>query len=258
MTKKTNDFYKTNASFVFFMSATTIFGLIQVLAYAFWGMEVNGHVLASAPNPLLSWVLLIASIIATYCGFIGGILILKGSLSFLYWQNVATTMAIITQSLAHMWFGAFTSFYFLVVNFVRYYMWKYETVEKLGWSTEKVMWISAIYFVLLFVATNMVAWVWGDFLYGSSAWMREYNRHFDAIGATLNMTAAFIMIFKVRWAFCLYAIAKIFTITNYADAGLIVPIVQMVLFWIMDFTGFIGWSINSIEPEETYIEDVEL
>ncbi len=254
--KKVNDFYKTNAALFFFMSMTTIFALLQVILYSLDLMEVTGDLSSEAPKPIMAWIMLIASIVACYAGFIGGIMLFRGSLSFVYWQNASTLFAVLTQSLASMWFGAFVSVYFVVMNLVRYYVWKNELLEKWNWSPEKVVTVGIFVLIVLFITLNSIAFFWGEQMYSSESakWMNQMNYQFDATGATLNMAASFMMLFRSRWSFLLYAIAKIFTIWNYADAGMIVPIVQMMLFWVMDATGFIGWSIHAMEPEDTAIE----
>ncbi len=249
--EKSDSFYRTNAAFLFFMSAASIFALIQVALYATDMMRVNGYFASGAPAPALAWLLLASSIVGTYCGFIGGIMVFRGSLSFVYWQNTATTLAVITQALAGMWFGAITSFYFIGMNITRFIIWKNKYHEKWDLSDNTVMIISAIYFVILMTVMNTVATVFADPLYlNNSPWMKQYNCNFDATGAAFNMTASFMMIFRLNWTFVMYAIAKLFTITNYAAAGLIVPIVQMILFLVMDFTGFLGWSIKKEKTEE--------
>ncbi len=253
---KVNEFYKTNAALFFFMSMTTIFALLQVILYSLDIMKVTGHISSDAPSPILSWIMLLASIFACYAGFVGGIMLFRGSLSFVYWQNVSTLFAVLTQALASMWFGAFVSVYFIIMNLTRYYVWKNELLEKWNWSPEKVVTIGIVVFFVVLIALNSMSFFWGDVIYSADTaiWMEPKNYQFDATGATFNITASFMMLFKSRWSFLLYALGKIFTIWNYADAGLIVPIVQMMLFWIMDATGFIGWSLNSIEPTDTVIE----
>ncbi len=259
---KVNDFYKSNAALIFFMTATTIFSLLQVILYSMNMLVVNGHNIEWAQEThhlWSSWILLAAAIVGCYAGFIGGIMLFRGSLSFLYWQNLATGLAVITQFIASMWFGAFVSFYFIIANFVRYYAWKYGWIEKWNLSDTTVILMGLVILIVLMTLLNTVSFVWGEQMYSSSAWMTPKNYQFDATGAALNITATIFLMFKNRWAFVLYALAKIFTIWNYADAGLIVPIVQMMLFWIMDFTGFIGWSIkpeiNNDKVEETPIEE---
>lgn len=243
--EKVNHFYSTNIAIIFFMSATTLFAFIQVILYSLNIMKVNGHFAADSANHFLSWILLISSIIGTYCGFIGGIMVFRGSLSFIYWQTISTSFAVVTQVLATMWFGAFVSFYFILMNFLRFFLWRNGQIEKWNLSNERIMIISTIYFIIIFIIMNTLATVFANELYlNNSLWMKRWNCNFDATGASLNMAASFIMMFKVRWAFAFYALAKVFTISNYAAAGLIVPIVQMMLFWVMDITGFIGWSIN--------------
>ncbi len=255
--KKTNDFYASNKAFHFFLSITTIFSLLQVILFATNNMQVNGNTLDKTSVPLLTWLLLAVSIVATYCGFVGGIMMFRGSLSFVYWQTTATSLSFITQALAQMWFGALVSLYFILMNMIRFYAWKHDLIEKWNWSSAKVMWVGFAFFILVFGAMNSVATIWGDEIYlNNSDWMNQWNANFDATGASLNMTASFVMLFKVRWAFMIYAVAKVFTISNYACAGLIVPIVQMMLFWIMDFTGFIGWSLHILEPEDTNFEEI--
>lgn len=255
--RKINNFYATNVATIFFMSATTIFALVQVILYSLNIMQVNGQFIKD--SNFLNWVLLAMSIFGCYCGFIGGIMLLRGSLSFLYWQTTATTTAIITQVLASMWFGAFTAAYFIFMTFMRFWAWKHDKIEEWNWSNKKVITISALYFFIVLAITYLSVIFFGDKMYAYSKWMkgRKWMYYFDATGATLNITAAFLMLFKSRWAFSLYALAKIFTITNYAEAGLIVPIVQMMLFLIMDATGFIGWSLSKhdLEPIEIPFEE---
>ncbi len=247
--KKVNDFYASNVATIFFLSATTIFALIQVVLYSMNMMEVNGQYINEAN--FWNWILLSMSIFGCYCGFIGGIMLFRGSLSFLYWQTIATSTAIVTQVLASMWFGAITSVYFIFMTFMRFWAWKNNKIEEWDWSNKKVITIGALYFFAVLTFTYLLIIFAGDEMYASSKWMegREWMYYFDATGATFNIAAAFLMLFKSRWAFALYATAKIFTITNYAEAGLIVPIVQMMLFWIMDATGFVGWSLQEHETE---------
>ncbi len=262
--EKVNDFYKSNAALIFFMTATTIFSLLQVILYSLNMMQVNGHNIEWAQNThhlWSSWILLGAAIVGCYSGFIGGIMLFRGSLSFLYWQNIATGLAVITQSIASMWFGAFVSFYFIVANFVRYYAWKHGWIEKWDLNESTVLAIGLITLLILMLLLNSISLIWGPEMYAASAWMTPKNYQFDATGAALNISATIFLMFKNRWAFVLYALAKVFTIWNYADAGLIVPIVQMMLFWIMDFTGFIGWSIkpeaNKNEEKINELEQVD-
>ncbi len=255
--QKINDFYKTNGALIFFMSTTTIFALLQVILYSLNLMQVNGATIVEAGelhHLWSSWILLGASIVGCYAGFIGGIMLFRGSLSFVYWQNLATILSTLTQALASMWFGALVSIYFIIMNSIRYYVWKNNLLEKWNWSVEKIVTIGIIIFVILMVVLNSIALTFGETLYSTSKWMETKNYAFDATGASFNITASFLILFKNRWAFLFYGIAKIFTIWNYADAGLIVPIVQMALFWIMDITGFIGWSIHAIKPKETAVE----
>lgn len=266
ITKKTNDFYATNVAFFFFMTITTLFAFAQVILYSLGLMQVNGATIDGShglpKGNIWNWVLLTMSIIGCYAGFVGGILLFRGSLNFVYWQTTSTSLAIITQALASMWFGAFCSIYFIAMNVIRFWAWKNEKLEQWDWSNQRVLIISTIYLLTLAIITFSLVSFWGDEIYGTATWMGRKNYYFDATGATLNMTAAFLMLFKSRWAFACYAIAKIFTILNYADAGLIVPIVQMILFWIMDFTGFIGWSLPQKQEEpiempfDEYIADL--
>lgn len=255
--QKVNDFYKSNWAFAFFMSATTIFAFVQVILYATNSMAVNGMNIDAAGEEgkiVSSWILLSASIIGCYCGFVGGIMLFRGHLSFVYWQNISTILATITQALASMWFGAFVSVYFIIMNLTRYVVWKNELLDKWNWSNEKVVTVGLLIFIVVFIVMGGTAFLFGDTLYSNATWMEKRNYLFDATGASFNIGASFLMLFKSRWAFALYAIAKIFTIWNYADAGLIVPIVQMMLFWIMDATGFIGWSTHSIKAVDTAVE----
>lgn len=261
-TKKVNDFYASNIAIIFFMSATTIFALLQVILYSLGMMQVNGHKINEVTSQYPNWILLAMSIIGCYAGFIGGILLFRGSLSFVYWQTTSTTFAIITQALASMWFGAFCSAYFIMMNIIRFWAWKNDKLTQWNWSPKKVIMVGAIILFVVVTTLYILCGFCGENIYASSAWMQNKNYYFDATGASLNITASFLMLFKSRWAFVLYAIAKVFTITNYAEAGLIVPIVQMILFWIMDATGFIGWSLpQKIEepieiPFEDYMSDL--
>ncbi len=270
-TEKVNDFYASNLAVWFFMTATTIFALLQVILYSLNLMQVNGSTIEAAANShhtISNWILLAASIFACYAGFMGGILLFRGSLNFIYWHNASTILAIVTQSLAGMWFGAFVSAYFILTNSIRFYLWKRDLVNKWNFSNEIILISSLIYLFVLLVLLNSISFFFGDQLYKNSiyienpdgttiGWMLPYNYQFDATGASLNMAAAVLLIFKNRWAFVLFALGKVFTIWNYADAGLIVPIVQMMLFWVMDFTGFIGWSIQDEDGTETKIVTAE-
>ncbi len=253
---KVNDFYKSSYAFVFFMSTTTIFAFVQVILYSLGTMPVNGFNINDLDGfgSFINWTLLAVSIIGCYAGFIGGILLFRGSLSFVFWQSLATGLGFITQVIAHMWFGAMVAIYFLVMNFIRYNVWKNGTLEKWNLSSNQIYSITAFIFILMLLTFNGFAYYFGDWMYAASAWMTPLNHQFDASGAAFNITATILLLFKNRWAFVLYALGKFFTIWNYADAGLIVPIVQMLLFLVMDITGFIGWSIHAVDEEETAME----
>ncbi len=257
--KKVNDFYASSVAIIFFMSATTIFAFLQIILYSLNVMEVNGHKIENVSgNGVGNWFLLAFSIIGCYCGFVGGIMLFRGSLSFVYWQNASTTLAILTQALASMWFGAFVSVYFIFMNTIRFWAWKNNKLDDWDWSSSKIVTIGLIYWVILILIMYLLCGFVGEELYANAKWMKTRNYYFDATGASLNMAASLMMLFKSRWAFVFYAVAKIFTIWNYADAGLIVPIVQMMLFWVMDFTGFIGWSIHEEDPVEIPFDEEHL
>ncbi len=253
---KVNDFYKSSYAFVFFMSATTIFAFLQIILYSLNEMQVNGHFMNELTNigSFLNWLLLSVSIIGCYSGFIGGIMLFRGNLSFVFWQSLATGLGFVTQMLARMWFGSVVAIFFLVMNFIRYHAWKNGLLDKWNWSAKKVVTVGLIVFIILLVLLNVVAYSAGDFMYSGAIWMNSLNHQFDATGAAFNISATIFLLFKSRWAFVMYALAKFFTIWNYADAGLIVPIVQMLLFLVMDITGFIGWSIHAIEENNTTLE----
>lgn len=254
--EKVNDFYGTNMAFIFFMSATTIFGLLQVVFYSIGNLQLNGFFIDGSSvngtsdavfHPVANWLLLFLSLTGCYFGFIGGILLFRGNTNFIYWQASSTGIQIFTMFIAQLWFGVILSIYYTIMHFTRFYVWKNGLLEKWNISNEVVVTSALIFFAVLFVSMILIVSQWGNAMYASSAWMTTKNQYFDAVNTSISMTASLLMLFKSRWCFAFYAVAKIFNIWNYYDAMLIVPLVQMSLFWIMDFTGFIGWSYKDEE-----------
>ena len=69
-------------------------------------------------------------------------------------------------------------------------------------------------------------------------------RYIDALQATTVLIASILMIFKIRLAYVFYLISSLFSIAFFASPSVnqIVPIVQLILFFMMYFIGLMSWD----------------
>ncbi len=246
--EKINDFYKSNAALIFFISVTTIFGFVQIILYSLNVIRLNGYYIDEVENwlSIANWVLIGVSISSCYVGFIGAIYMVRGSLNFVWWLSITNILSVITQALSQMWFGASLSMFLFFFLWFRYFVWKHDWLEKWDLSDGLVLSCGLALLVVLLTTFNLIAFYYGDVIYASSNWMKPINYQFDASIAAMCIVASTFLMFKLKWGFLIFLASKVFAISNYAGVGLIVPIVQMSLFAVVDVTGFIGWSIKPV------------
>lgn len=244
---KTNKFYASNAAIIVFMTLATSFSLLQIILFATGSMRVNGALITDDVNLMTLWLLLSASIIACFSGYIGAIMLFRGNSSFLYFQGGQTILYVITFLFSRIWMSAILNITIIFWLIIRYVAWKRNWIEKLNWNY-KVITISTI---VVFIIAFLIFFSFAYLLYENNLYVDELGKSkpiwvviFDLLGSTLYFTASYLIIFKVRWAFVIYAIGKIFMITTLLQSGVVVSALQQAIYWSMDLTGFISWSIK--------------
>lgn len=252
--EKTNKFYASKQALFFYMSAATIISILQIGLFAGGIMRVNNALITDeGANLWTLWILLACSVVAAYAGFYGGILIFRGSLNFIYYQMTSLVLLILTYIFSHIWMSAILYVVFIIMTFARFYIWKHGYLEKWNLTTQKIMTMA----LGVFIFSALVMGLLSTTMYKHGFYTDALGENkpiwmvfIDAFGSVIYITAGFVMMFKSRWAFALYAFGKLFIISNFLAAGVLVPAVQQIIFWTMDFSGFIGWSIHVLPKEE--------
>ncbi|BDU67639.1 MAG: hypothetical protein TYPL_2920 [Candidatus Tyloplasma litorale] len=246
--KKVNEWYASKSSLIFFICITTIFGLFQLILFVTGTITVNDHTFGEE-NSYLAWIAIAISIASCYFGFIGGIMVFRGSFTFIYWQSAQMITSLIIAALSGMWLGSFALAYSLMFVFIRHFSWKAGIIEKWNLSKEKLFLILTIVLISTLTFFILIENYFEELHYipGINEPKPKWTWYFDAFNASLSITATTMMFFKWRWCFVLFFITKIFIISNYAYANMYVPIIQMLMFVIMDVTGFFAWSTHILD-----------
>lgn len=242
-----NNWYSSRKSMIFFMTVTTLFGIFQFTVYA-CGVNVNGHNISE--GSFLPWFAMAMAIAGCYCGFIGGILVFRGKHSFIYFQVGQMLISFINSILSGLLLLSFAFLWSLVFTFLRRYMWPRGYLEKWNLTKENKAYILFGVLITSLVITFTLEAFYGSTMNvftGTDIVKAKWTWYFDAINASITIAASTMMFFRWRWCYVLFFIGKFFAISNYAYAGMYVPIVQMVLFSIMDVTGFFAWSFHLME-----------
>lgn len=242
---KINDFYASSKSLVIFVGVAIAFGLLQIVWYLF-GFAINGDVIGGEGD-IFVWIAIAVSITSCIVGFIGAILVVRGSLHFIWFNLSQMIVSFFMAVLSGMWLMGFASLVGLLTTITRWIVWRFEYIKKWNLNDNKVLIGHIIFLIILLIILNMMEFVipYDSPLHtypGSNEVKASWTWYFDATSSSLNIAARVLTIFKSRWCFALYLSSKTFAIANYAYAGMLLPIVQMMMFGVIDVTAFIGWK----------------
>lgn len=255
--EKSNYFYNSYWSILFYMSATTIFAALQILLFYTGVLTVNGQAVDAGKHAIaVFWIATSISTASCYVGFIAGILNVKGNHNFIYFTLVQTILQITVIFMAGMIFSiiSFSSSFFIMIH--RSWVWKNNKLEEWNWTRHGLRKWSLILFIILLTTFLTICILWGPQMYAKQfapggQWEGRGNWlfYFDAICSAMFIVAAIMFTFRSRWGFILYFFGKFFIISIYISTGNIVPAVQLVLFATMDITGILAWSFNGKNDE---------
>ena len=253
-----NKFYASSLSLVVFLGVTTIFAAIQIGLYAGDILVFNGATISEATEEGivgLAWLAMAISLVSCFAGFIGAIMNLRGSLSFIYWSMIQFIASAITAYFAGMWLTTVALLTVTVIGIFRYFAWKYDLINKWNLNMKWVYtWI--VVFLLFVLSIFITSEVLVPELHVDSVGEVKplWTGMFDSFSATAIIGGSILLIFKVKWSFVVFFIGKFFTIATYAQAGNLVTIIQMLLFSTMDISGFLAWSKHLVKDTITYEE----
>ncbi len=252
--RRVNKFYSSIESMIFFIAITLVFSALQITMFL-TGFQLNGFTKDDG-NQALAWAAIIISMLSCLTGMIGGVFVARGSLLAMPFSLFQVSAQSVSAIFSGMWMSASSLLIGLVVIIVRQYIWKNKIIEKSN-LTEKNKGYIALGVILSLLSIYLIAesLIPADNIThkfaGSDSLKPKWTWYFDAVGAGVNLAGTILLIFKTRWAYFAFLLGKSFILASYIFAQAIIPIVQNILFLIMDVTGFISWSLHMFsEPTE--------
>ena len=252
--KKMNDFYKSSNAMIFFLTIISIFSIIQMILFFTNTMPIN-HTYFNGTSTAgftpqkegLLYFSFALSITGAISGFIGGVFGVRKDPKFIVWatyQSVCTAItSIIMGSLIY---GIFTIL-IIITNFIRIYVWIEFTKRGITLNTKRNNIMILIIGAVVIIGMSIMISVYQDQIYGQLATKYPWYGYFDVLGAVLNLMGIIFLLIKSRVAFPIFLTAKVFLLVCFGVNGQIIPIIQMLLFAIMDVTSFLSWSLKEEE-----------
>ncbi len=260
VSEKVNKFYSSSMSIYIFCGIATLVGIIQLIAFAFGWLEVNGTANTSnftTSEKFWAWFATIISIVNCYVAFYMCILNSRGSSSFLWWAVGMNVLTFIVNAMAGMWMLNLQILIVLPLVFVRYYAWENKWYEKEELQIKNSWWWLYLISILIFIMFILIVEQWGEQIYNGT--INEGQKmlwYFDAISAALQVIANMFLIFKVRQAYLWMELSKIPFIILYINSGNIVPTIQQVIYFTMDCATVLAWTSQLKKKEE--LETVQI
>lgn len=255
--RKMNDFYKSSNSMIFFLTIISIFSILQMILFFTNVMAVNntffdGH---SKPgfDPQKMWLLYFSfslSITGAIAGFIGGVFGVRKDPKFILWATYQSACTAITSIImGSLIYGIFTVL-IILTNFLRIYVWIEFPKRGISLNTRKNNVIVIIVGATTLFVMLVLVGIYQDSIYGELSKEYSWYGYFDVLGAVLNLMGIVFLLIKSRVAFPIFLVAKIFLLACFGVNGQIVPIIQLLLFSIMDITSFMSWGYKEDELKE--------
>lgn len=252
--KGTNDFYKSKKSLVIFMSLIGIFASIQYILFATGNLTINGINFVDNPeHASLAWLSITLGVIATTLSVIGCILSMVGNLWFLPFLVGNSSICFFNYVLAGSVFISVAMIWSIISVTTSFFLWRNKFFEKHPINKRNVVIGTIIFFFLLLGTFVTITYFFGESMYVTAATGTTkpvWTWYFDCIASSLAMSAAILWISRMRWSYCLYATSKIFTLCILIQAGNLIQIFQLFLFWTLDLSGFLAWTIHVIEEKK--------
>jgi len=252
--KKMNDFYKSSNAMIFFLTIITIFSLVQMVLFFTNVMPVN-HTYFNGTSTKgfdpqkkgLLYFSFILSITGAISGFIGGVFGVRKDPRFIGWATYQSTCTAITSIImGSLIYGIFTIL-IIITNFIRIYVWIEFTKKEITLDTKRnniiILLVGAVVIIGMLIMVSMCQ----EKIYGPLAAKYPWYGYFDVLGAVLNLMGIIFLLIKSRVAFPIFLTAKVFLLVCFGVNGQIIPIIQMLLFAIMDVTSFLSWSLKEEE-----------
>lgn len=246
LSENVNNFYSSKKSIYIFCGIATAVGLIQLLAFAFGWLEVNGTSNSNVYTSIekfWAWFAILISIVNCYVSFYMCILNSRGNSSFLWWAVGMNVLTFIVNAMAGMWMLNLQILLVLPLVFVRYYAWENKWYEKENLQIKKSWWWLYLISAMIFIMFILIVVFWGEQIYNGT--INEGQKmlwYFDAISGALQVIANMLLIFKVRQAYLWMEISKIPFIILYLNSGNIVPTIQQVIYFTMDCATVLAWT----------------
>ena len=249
-----NDFYKSSTSMIFFLTIISIFSILQMILFFtnvipvnhtyFDGSSVEGF------DPQKLWLLYFSftlSITGAIAGFVGGVFGVRKDPKFIWWATFQSACTAITSIImGSLIYGIFTIL-IIITNFVRIYVWIIFPKKGIDLNTNKNISMVFLGGLIMTIIMFVVVGICHDSIYGELSVSYPWYGYFDVLGAVLNLMGIFLLLLKSRTAFPVFLVAKIFLLVCFGVNGQIIPIIQMLLFSIMDVTSFLSWSLKEEE-----------
>ncbi len=249
-----NEFYKTNLSLVIFTSIIGIFSIVQICLFGLGVTSLNGKFAyeQSGFDLAFSWFIILFTMIGSVSGFVGAILNIRKSSNFVWFASLMSLSGIVAAIAAGAIYVSISGTIMLILTIVRYFKWKNEEIVAdeviTEGSNKKIFWLCITFLIFMIITLNTINIIFGSKIY-SNSWNSDtslrWTWHLDAIGASLEMTATIMIIFKYRISYAFYFISKIFYVIIFSKAGNYISVVNYALAMITDASGFIAWGITN-------------
>ncbi len=247
--KKMNDFYKSSNAMIFFLTIISIFSILQMVLFFtnvmpinhtyFNGDSIEGFKAQKLGLLYFSFTLSITGAIA---GFVGGVFGVRKDPKFILWATYQSACTAITSIImGSLIYGVFTVL-IIITNFIRIYVWVEFPKRGINLNTKKNNIVIIMVGILTIIIMAIIVALFQNNIYGDLVKKYPWYGYFDILGAALNLMGITFLLIKSRVAFPIFLMAKLFLLVCFGVNGQIIPIIQMLLFAIMDVTSFLSWS----------------
>ncbi len=244
--KKVNDFFNSYKAIVILSGIGTIFAIIELVSFFFFGMEINGISFIDAKENtillVLTLFLVILSLVSLYLGFFVGIANTRGSKYASELTFAIVIIAMILDTFAGLWLVVIELSIAMALAFYRKGFWAKERYKEEKFKLSRMWPLVVLVGIASFVLFFGIVALWGEELYSLSLYPgevgsnaeRPYVWYLDATVGVMGVLGNVCIIFRWRLAYLWWTIAKAPLIICFAVNGNLIQIFQQAIFIIID------------------------
>lgn len=261
--KKVNDFFHSYKAITILCSIGTVVGILELIAFFFLGMEINGVSVEQAGENivlLLFTVFIVALALGNlFLGFLLGVLNARGSRHAANLSMAYIFMNILLNMFAGLWLVTLELLIVLPLTFYRGKFWAAEKYKNDKYTFKNYWWLVLLTAILSAILFFGLVGFFGHEIYsftilpgqenGSNA-DRAYVWYLDAVVATLGVMGNVCFIFRWRLAYVWWTMSKLPIMICFAANGNIVQIFQMMIWIVVDMGTVLAMTYQLRERKE--------